>query len=137
SSMAELTDQLATEVAKKLRAFGYSRPSQPVLRSLLATMYLATLRTEEGRFVRGSVTFASWKKPEIDPPFTRRADYPAFSRLTKRLPLSLETLVKLARAIDKWAGSIAVFGTNKSNVMIWGVIDQLVQQNVRLNREAN
>ena len=47
----------------------------------------------------------------------------------------MEALVKLSRAVDRWSGSVVVYGTKTSNIVIWGVLDQLVQQNIRLNRE--
>lgn len=52
------------------------------------------------------------------------------------MPLSVETVVKLSRAIDKWSGSIAVYGTKATDMIAWGVVDQIVHQNVRLNRES-
>lgn len=134
--MTELTNRLARDVHSKLRGFGCSHPTLPVLRLLFQTVYLASQKTEEGRFVRGSITFANPNTPEIDPPFTRRADYPAFTALKHHPPLTVELLVKLSRAIDKWSGSIAVYGTTESDAEVWGVVDQLVQQNVMLNRET-
>jgi hypothetical protein len=134
--MAALLERLAREVDRKLKAFGYAKPNSSVIDLLFETAYLASLKTEEGRFVRSSITFADPQGPELDPPYTRRADYPLFSALIPRPRLSVETLVKLSRAVNQWSGSIAVFGTRESNVVAWGIIDQLVQQNVRLNREV-
>lgn len=45
--------------------------------------------------------------------------------------------MKLARAIDIWSGSIAVYGTKPSDLHIWGVIDQLVQANISLHQEGS
>jgi hypothetical protein len=45
--------------------------------------------------------------------------------------------VKLARAIDRWSGSIAVYAKPQYEIVAWGVVDQLVQQNVRWHREAD
>jgi hypothetical protein len=132
----ELIDRLAHNVAKKLRAFAFSSPTRPVLGLLIRTAYLASLKTEEGRFVQGSITFAEPDEPDLDPPLTRRADYPSFTRFARPMPLTVEGLVKLARAIDKWSGSIVVYGTAKSILVAWGVLDQLVKNNVRLNREG-
>ena len=97
---------------------------------------MATLKTEEGRFVSGSLTFANPKDPEPDRPFTKRADYPAFTAFGRPCLLSVEQLVKLARAIDRWSGSIAVHASKSGQLYAWGVLDQMVQQNVRLHREA-
>src|SRR5262249_58182734 len=99
--------------------------------------YLGTMRSEEGRFVTGSLTFANPRRPDVDPPFRRRADYPAFNKFESPEILTVQTLVKLAHAIDRWSGSIAVYATRRYEIVAWGVLDQLVQQNVMLNRESD
>ncbi len=120
---------------KRLKVIGYSVPSEPVIRALLDIAYYASLKTEEGRFVGGSMTFANPKKPDTNPPLTRRADYPSFTAFQGKRNLTVDNFVKLSRAINNWTGSIAVYGTSKSNLVIWGVVDQLLQQNIRMNRE--
>jgi hypothetical protein len=107
------------------------------MHALLDIAYTASIMTEENRFVRGSLTYSDPKAPELDPPICRRADYPSFTRFGRRTPLDAGSLVKLSRAVDKWSGSLAVYGTTRSNLFIWGVVDQLVGQNIRLNREAS
>jgi hypothetical protein len=132
-----LVARLTKEVSSKIQKLGFREPSRRVLGNLLEMAYLGTLRSEEGRFVRGSLTFANPKEPDVDPPFTRRADYPAFTKFESPEILSVQTLVKLARAIDRWSGSIAVYSTRRGELAAWGVVDQLVQQNVRWNRESD
>jgi hypothetical protein len=128
--------RIAHYISSRLRILGFTSPRESVVRVLLDTAYFATLRTEEGRFVRGSLTFSDPSVPDINPPICRRADYPAFASFRHWLPLRVDAIVKLSRAIDSWSGSIAVYGTKKANVMIWGVVDQLVGSNIRLHREA-
>src|SRR5207302_7560990 len=99
--------------------------------------YHATLKTEEGRFIKGSLTVVDPTNPHPDLPITRRADYPEYTQFGHKISLSVDSVVKLSRAIDNWSSSIAVYGTTKSNVYAWGVADQLVQQNIMINREAN
>jgi hypothetical protein len=79
--------------------------------------------------VKGSLTYANPKKPERYPPLTRRADYPLFTKLEHPLRLSVETFAKLSRAVDKWSGSIAVYGAGGAGLQAWGVVDQMVHQN--------
>lgn len=134
--MSDVVDKLARGVSSKLRAFGFPKPSTAVVQSLLQTAYLASFKTEEGRFVRGSLTFSDPAAPDVSPPFTRRADYPGFTKFDRRRPLTVDSLVKLARAVDKWSASIAVWGTGKTDLVAWGVVDQLAKENVRLNREG-
>ena len=130
-------EEFIRKVGSKLRRLGYSLPNAATIGALLRTAYLATLRTEEGRFVRGSLTFADPNKPDTDPPPLRRADYPAFTAFDHSVPLTVEGVVKLSRAIDSWSGSIAVHGKTKSTLVAWGVIDQIVLRNVHLHREAS
>lgn len=135
--MPDLVNRLADEVVSRIRKLGFDDPSRTVVGALLEMAYLGTLRSEEGRFVKGSFTFANPKRPDIDPPFTRRADYPAFTKFGSAEILTVQTLVKLARAIDRWSGSIAVYATRQGEIVAWGVVDQLVQQNVRWHRESD
>jgi hypothetical protein len=51
--------------------------------------------------------------------------------------LTVQTLVKLACAIDRWSASIAVYRTRRNEIVAWGVVDQLVQQNVRWHRGSS
>jgi hypothetical protein len=135
--MPDLVNQLAHEVASRIRELGFDEPNRQVIGILLEMAYLGTLRSEEGQFVKGSLTFANPKRPDVNPPFLRRADYPAFTKFESPEILTVQTLVKLARAIDRWSGSIAVYATRQHEIVAWGVVDQLVQQNVRLHREAD
>jgi hypothetical protein len=128
-------EQFTKFVAKKLRYLGYSSPTAPILGLLINKAYLATLRTEEGKFVFGSLIFADPRHPDSDRPLCRRADYPSFTPFGSPIRLTVEKLVKLSRAVDGWGGSIAVHGTSSSSIVAWGVLDQLVQHNISLRGE--
>jgi hypothetical protein len=133
--MPDLVDRLASEVTSRMRKLGFHEPTRKVIGTLLELAYLGTLRSEEGRFVKGSLTFENPNAP-ADFPYLRRADYPTFTRLGSAAVLNVQSLVKLARAVDRWSGSIAVYATRRDEIVVWGVVDQLVQQNVRWHREA-
>lgn len=135
--MPDLVDRLAQQVASRLRELGFDEPNRRVVGTLLEMVYLGTLRSEEGQLVKASLTFANPKGPEVNPPMLRRADYPAFTKFKSSESLTVQTLVKLARAIDRWSGSIAVYATRRNEIVAWGVVDQLVQQNVRWHRESS
>ena len=136
-TMPDLVDRLAHQVASRIRELGFDEPNRRVIGTLLEMAYLGTMRSEEGRFVKGSLTFANPKQPDVSPPPRRRLDYPAFTKFEKPEILTVQTLVKLACAIDRWSGSIAVYKTRRNEIVAWGVVDQLVQQNVRWHREAD
>jgi sensor domain DACNV-containing protein len=135
--MPDLVDRLAYQVASRIRALGFDEPNRQVVGSLLETAYLGTMRSEEGRFVKGSLTFADPKRPEAAPPPLRRADYPAFTRFGTPEILNVQTLVKLACAIDPWSASIAVYTTRRNEIVAWGVVDQLVRQSVHRHQESS
>ncbi len=133
--MPDLVARLARQVASRIRQLGLDEPNGRVVAALLEVAYLGTMRSEEGRFVKGSLTFANPKAPDPNPPFRRRADYPAFTKFESPEILTVQALSKLARAIDQWSGSIAVYTTRRNQLVAWGVVDQLVQQSVHLHRE--
>jgi hypothetical protein len=134
--MPDLVDRLAHEVASRIRQLGFDEPNRQVVGTLLEIAYLGTMRSEEGRFVKASLTFADPKRPNVAPPFRRRADYPAFTKFATPEILTVQALTKLACAIDRWSGSIAVYTTRRNEIVAWGVVDQLVQQSVHLHRET-
>ena len=135
--MPDIVNRLAREVASRIRKLGFDEPDRRVIGTILEMVYLGTMRSEEGRFVKGSLTFANPERPNVDPPFKRRADYPAFTKFESPENLTVQTLVKLARAIDRWSGSIAVYATRPNEIVAWGVVDQLVQQNLSWHRESD
>jgi hypothetical protein len=69
--MPDLIERLAHEVASRIRALGLDGPNRRVIGALLEMTYLGTLRSEEGRFVKGSLTYADPKQPDIGPPRLR------------------------------------------------------------------
>lgn len=129
--MTNSLERFTQTVRRKLVELGFASPNKTVLGEILEIAHLATLRTEEGRFVRGCITFADPQNATELPP-TVRADYPRFTSFGEPLPLTVERLAKLSRAIDSWSGAIAVFGTKRSNIKAWGLVDQLVHRNRRV-----
>lgn len=87
--------------------------------------------------MRGSLTFARPENPEALSPGIRRAHTPSVSKFASPEVLTVSRLVKLARAIDLWSGSIAVHVAAQNQVVGWGVIDQLVEQNIMFQRETD
>ncbi len=130
----EVLNSMATVVHKRLVALGYSTPNLQVIRSILRIVHTSSLITEEGRFVQGSITLANPQKPDY-PPYIQRSDYPQFTALQTPEKLTPEFFVKIARAVDKWSGSIAIWGESQKTLVVWGIVDQLVATNMHLNRE--
>lgn len=128
-------EQLAALTLTRLRQIGVRGPSKQVLKTILETLYGVSLRTEEGRQIRCSVAFSDPSNPDPDRPRVQRVDYPKFSRFTEVLDFSIERLVKLSRAINPWAASIAIYGSQNTPPFIWGVLDQRVHYNMSLYNE--
>ena len=121
-------------ISERLHELGVTSPSTPVITAICRTVHTASLITEEGRFVQGSITLADPLAPD-QPPRLRRADYQAFTSFKKPSAFTPEFFAKLARAVDQWSGSVAVWGTSASKLFAWGIVDQLVGTNIFLNRE--
>src|SRR2546430_9967219 len=85
--MTEHLSRLTKHVRSKLRILGFSSPSTSVMRALLETAYVASIKTEENRFVNGSLTYCDPSAPDFDPPLLRRAYYPSFTPFGQRTPL--------------------------------------------------
>jgi hypothetical protein len=137
--MPDPLDALSSHVHSKLKRLrsvlpDNAVPSLAVVRQLLGVAFYASLRTEEGRFLRASITFANPHLPHVLPPCVRN-DYPHFTPFAKPKELDARSLAKLSRAIDPWTASIAVFGSNASSLHIWGIVDQAVGSNLTLYRE--
>lgn len=129
-------DRFAATVVGRLRMVGVRPPRVAVVAAVFRTVQTASLITEEGHFVSGSVTYASTNWFDIDRPALLRADYPRFTQLQRTVPFRPAVFVKLARAVDKWSGSVAVYGTSPQSLAVWGLVDQQVGTNVSLNRES-
>jgi hypothetical protein len=134
----EPLDDLARLITTKLHSLRSTLPSPvptvPVVREVLEVAFYASLRSEEGRFLRTSITFAHPNRPEIRP-HLRRHCYPSFTKFERSLRFDVGTMAKLSRAVDQWVGSLAVFGTTRKNLAAWGIIDQAVGGNLRLHQE--
>ena len=126
--------KFGTLISARLLEIGITSLSKQVVTKICRTVHTASLITEEGRFVQGSITLADPHAPE-NPPKLRRAHYPAFTSLKKPSALTPEFFAKLARAVDQWSGSIAAWGTSPAQIFAWGIVDQLVGMNTYLNRE--
>lgn len=129
--------KLVKIVCERLDRIGCEKVTASVLNTLLEAAYHSTMTTEEGRFIKVSTTYINPRIRPEDGPATRRADYPSVWPLAKKIPLTVGRLVKIARAIDMWSGSIAVYCYKTNQICIWGMIDQLVQSNISLHQEAN
>jgi len=87
--------------------------------TLCETLYMASLATEEGEFVRVELVY-------IDPDRVEHKDDASWQvfAFAERFLFTLPNLTKLAAASDPRNSSIAVFHGPDGTVFIWGLIDQ-------------
>ncbi len=100
--------------------------------TLCETLYMASIATEEGEFVRLELVY-------IDPDrVEEKADaaWQVFA-FAERLPFTLPNLIKLAPASDPRNSAVAVFHDADGTVFIWGLIDQRDPAYKVLRREVS
>lgn len=115
---------LAVEVRRLLEEDGAQPPQLEVLAGLFETLWFASLRTEEDQPVTCTIAFLDPARPDSAP--GAAADRWRVTRFAQRRPLTVPELVKLARAADPAAASLAVFHDPDGSLYLWGMVDQVV-----------
>ncbi len=132
------TKDLSTLVQKKLKGakIKYPEPNEEVLNKLFETLFFTSLKTEEGQFIKVTVTLIDPDNPDPSPPQRIVADRWKYIKFKNPIEFSVKNLVKLSKAADVWSSSLAVYYDNKNSLTIWGMIDQAVHYQSFLNYEA-
>lgn len=135
--MTSYPADLATRVHKKLTKDKVKGPNVETLLKLFEVLYFASLKTEEGQRIPFSVTYSDPKNPDPNPPKRIRNYRWKHIPLEPNKLLTVRNLSKLAKAIDPWSSSLAVFPNSDGRLYIWGLIDQIVHFNTFLVRESD
>jgi hypothetical protein len=90
---------------------------------LLETLFLVSLETEEGAAITLHLAYMDPDNPDPEPPPYIRPTRWSCVRFGERIPLTIASLSKLARASDPRTSSFAVFSESQ-NLFIWGLVDQ-------------
>lgn len=128
---------LAARVRVQLVRRNLRPPKLAILRRFFETLYFASLRTDEGRPVRVDVVYIDSSNPDPSPPEVLRQDRWSYVRLATPLPFSIQNLVKIALASDPRSSAIAVDVDRRSQLRIWGVLDQQNQFSDFLNYDSD
>ena len=117
------TDNLLEQMPRYTPPIPSRQPNENIpdssLVTLCETMYMASIATEEGQFVRIELVY-------IDPDRVQpRADvsWQVFA-FSERLLFTLPNLIKLAPASDPRNSAVAAFHDSDGTVFLWGLIDQ-------------
>ena len=130
---------LARVVDRRLNRDGVSSPGVRALTQLLESVYLTSLKTEEGRPLQVRIVLVDPANPDPDPPNPRyaRPDRWKITKLAEQLALTVPNLIKLSKAADPWSSSLAVSYSADNQFYIWGLVDQTVHFNTQLVRESD
>jgi len=128
---------LAQHVRSYLSSKSEAPPTLEVLAQLLETLFFASLRHEESQPTLCRVAFIDRHNPDPSPPQRIVADRWKFFALSKDLPFTVPTLVKLSQAVDPWGSTLAVDTDRKGRLRIWGLIDQSIHFSTFLVKEAS
>lgn len=130
-------NDLATFVSRELtRAkIQEKKPSESILRDLFNTLYYTSLQTEEGQYIKVTVTLFDHTDINYGEEGMHRADNWKFFPFQPAIEFSIKNLVKLSKAADPWSSSLAVYYDEQNRLFIYGMIDQTVHYQSFLNYE--
>lgn len=100
------------------------RPAIGILDVLFHTLYLTSMRREEGTPITCSISYVNPKNPDPDPPPIIRDPRWTVALLAKPIEYTSANLTKLALAADPASSCLVVYPNRKNELQIWGLIDQ-------------
>ena len=117
-------EDLAQAVARELKKRRRQSLPMSVLIELFDTLYFASLKTEESQSIACYIVYIDPDNPDPKPPKRIVKDRWSYVRLTKRIPFTTSSLVKIAKASDPRTSSFAVYHDRDQKLFIWGLVDQ-------------
>jgi hypothetical protein len=126
---------LAEAVDAHLKRIGSRSPGHGALTELLEVVHFTSLKNEEARPLQIRVVLVDPNNPDPERPPSPRPYRWKIIRLRDRVPFTVGSLAKLAKAADPWSSSLAVY-YNRRGFFVWGLVDQTVHFNTRLVRES-
>lgn len=136
-----LKNQTSTDLAEyvysqlSLSKIKSNKPSKKILDELFSTLYYTSLQTEEGQFIKVTVTLLNNSTVEEFDEKTDRYDKWQFYPFEPEMEFSIKNLVKLSKAADPWSSSLAVYYDENEKLFIYGMIDQSLHYQSFLNYE--
>ena len=130
---------LANIVSRKLRRAKLSSPLPrlDILNKLFEFLFYTSLKTEEGQFIKVTISLINPDNPDPYPPVRIVADRWNIVHFNSNIPFTVKNLIKLSKAADPWSSSLAVYFDLKGELYIWGMIDQAVHYQSFLNYEVD
>jgi hypothetical protein len=100
------------------------RPAIGILDELFHTLYLTSMRREEGTPITCSISYVNPRNPDPAPPPYIRDPRWTIALLAKPIDYTAAHLTKLALAADPASSCLVVYPNRKNELQIWGLIDQ-------------
>jgi hypothetical protein len=110
-------------------------PKKEIIEDLFSNLFYTSMKTEEGQFIKVSVTFIDPEDPDPTPPENISNDRWSTIPFEKKIPLNVKNLTKLSKAVDPWSSALAVYYDENDELIIWGMIDQAIHYQSYLNHE--
>jgi hypothetical protein len=123
-SQSSYPSDLARVVEERLRTTQPNLPDTAILQELFEVMFFSSLKTEEGEAITYSVCYADPANPDPHAPSTMMADRWTYVPLSGNVSLTVQDMVKLAKATDVRSSSFAVYSDSESNLYVWALVDQ-------------
>jgi hypothetical protein len=135
---AKYARDLAEHVQKVIATQGKGDlPSLQILEELFEQLYFASLQTEEGENVICRVAYIDSQNPDPNPPDRIVKQRWQYHRLGTEIEFNTRNLIKLSKAVDPWASTLAVHVSDTGGLRIWGLIDQVVHQSTFVHKESD
>jgi hypothetical protein len=129
--------ELAAFVAKRIKLAKILQdiPSQEILTELFNVLFYTSLRTEEGQFIKVTVTLYNEQFEILQKGANKRHDDCKYYPFNVPILLTEKNLTKLSKAADPWSSSLAVYFDDENKLFIRGMIDQAIHYQSFLNFE--
>jgi hypothetical protein len=115
---------LALAVANELKKRRRQALPMEVLNELFDILYFTSLRTEEAQPVVCYVVYIDPDNPDPKPPIRILKNRWNYVSLGERIPFTVSSLLKIAKASDPRTSSFAIYHDKNRRLFIWGLVDQ-------------
>jgi hypothetical protein len=112
-------------------------PSFDLLTELFEILFYTSISREEKEFIKISVTFIDRKNPDPSPPARIIKDRWNAIAFESPISFNLNNVIKLAKAADPWSSSLAIDFNDNNELIIWGLIDQVIHYQSFLHNETD